>query len=202
MYPRSDSPPPRQPSPDLIPIPLSSPPRVVRGRVTSLKPVPRLPQHLTQHLTTSRSYDVLDHQKRPHNTGRHLVNSRSCDNIRMRTDLQLSETSTINEDSPVLPSPPKEHHISFRFPRPSTATLPPVPPLPSYLRMHYDDSDTEKSSQLSCDSSPSLASKESTRRSKSPPPPPRPLKRRLVSFTRIRLFSWGESRSRSQAAGV
>ncbi|SRR6266550_3080775 len=198
MYPRSDSPPPRQPSPDLIPMPLSSPPRVVRGRITSLKPVPRL----SQQLTSSRSYDVLDHQKRPHSSGRHLMNSRSCDNIRMRTEPQLSETSTVSEDSPILRSPAKDHHISFRFPRPSTATLPPVPPLPAYLRMHYDDSDTEKSSQLSCDSSPSLASKESIRRCKSPPPPPPPVKRRLVSFTRIRLFSWGESRSRSQAAVV
>ena len=196
MYPRSDSPPPRQPSPDLIHIPLSSPPRIVRGRVTSLKPVPRLPQQLT----TSRSYDLLDHQKRLRSSSRHLMNSRSCDNIRMRTDLQFSETSTINEDSPILPSPAKDHHISFRFPRPSTATLPPVPPLPAYLRMHCDDSD--KSSQLSCDSVPSLTSKESIRRCKSPPPPPPPVKRRLVSFTRIRLFSWGESRSRSQAAAV
>ena len=189
MYSRSDSPPPRQPSPDLIPSPLSSPPRIVRGRVTSLKPLPRLPQQLT----LSRSYDGLGPQKSPHNGGRHLINSRSYDNIRMRTDLSLSETSTIHEDSPILPSPAKDHHISFRYP-------PPVPPLPAYLRMHHDDSDTEKSSQLSCDSLPSLAGKESFRRSKSPPPPS--VKRRLVTFTRIKFFSWGDSRSRSHAAAV
>ena len=189
MYSRSDSPPPRQPSPDLIPSPLSSPPRIVRGRVTSLKPLPRLPQQLT----SSRSYDGLGPQKSPHNGGRHLINSRSYDNIRMRTDLSLSETSTIHEDSPILPSPAKDHHISFRYP-------PPVPPLPAYLRMHHDDSDTEKSSQLSCDSLPSLTGKEPFRRSKSPPPPS--VKRRLVTFTRIKFFSWGDSRSRSHAAAV
>lgn len=196
MYSRPDSPPPRQPSPDLIHTPLSSPPRIVRGRVTSLKPIPHMPQQLT----SSRSYDCLGQQKSPHNDGRHLMNSRSYDNIRMRTDLQLSETSTLNEDSPILPSPSKDHHISFRFPRPSAAALPPVPPLPAYLRMHHDDSDTEKSSQLSCDSLPSLTGKDSIRRCKSPPPAS--VKRRLVSFTRIKFFSWGESRCRSHAAAV
>ena len=193
MYSRPDSPPPRQPSPYLIPSPLSSPPRIVRGRVTSLKPLPRPPQQLT----SSRSYDGLGQQKTSHNGSRHLINSRSCDNIRTRADLQ-SETSTIHEDSPILASPAKDHHVYFRYP--STATPPPVPPLPAYLRMHHDDSDTEKSSQLSCDSLPSLTGKESFRRSKSPPPPS--VKRRLVTFTRIKFFSWGDSRCRSHAAAV
>ena len=67
-----------------------------------------------------------------HNGHRHLINSRSYDNIRMRTDLPLSETSTIHEDSPILPSPAKDHHISFRYP-------PPVPPLPASLSLEISD---------------------------------------------------------------
>ncbi|KAF8621644.1 hypothetical protein AX15_007662 [Amanita polypyramis BW_CC] len=196
MYPRPDSPPPRQPSPDLVPTPLSTPPRYARGRVDSPKPPLRSP---SQQLTTSRSYDGFGNNKRSHKCSRSLMQSRSYDNIRLREDLPLSQTTTTSHESPK-----KARCITF-CPSPSlqTAVPPPVPPLPAFLRMRSDDLDVEKSSELSCDGLFGLTSsstKESTRRQCRSPPPP--VKRRLVPFTRIRLFSWGDTRSRSHATTV
>ncbi|KAK2466303.1 hypothetical protein APHAL10511_001945 [Amanita phalloides] len=178
MYSRPDSPPPRQPSPDLVPMPLSSPPHHLRGRVSSMKPFP-------SKLTTSRSYDGLELLP----GGRFLAQSRSFENIRLRAALQ----SSIQEDEPELPSTTeKTYHISFRCPRPGTAVAPPVPALPPYLRMYHDDS--ESSDTLSYDSLLSFTGKESIRRCKSPPPPS---KRRLAPLMRIKSFC---SRCRSQVA--
>ncbi|KIL68085.1 hypothetical protein M378DRAFT_158598 [Amanita muscaria Koide BX008] len=182
MFSRPDSPPPRQPSPDLVHIPLTPPRR---------HPAPV--SHPSRQLATSRSCDRI-HSERPP-SGRSLSHSRSYEILRSRHD---EEAATQRVPTP-SPSRMRTRHVSF-FPSPAATKLaPPVPPLPVYLRSDQDDSDTEKSSESSCEDHPhpqlmhTSSSSNGSLRQKSKAPPPEPLTRRrsrLVSLTRIKFFSW------------